>query len=98
MTVRAVRWCSSPTGEKTGKGHEIFLGKEKIAKLLQSYHTYCGEKKQFLKKDFAFSENLVGYSEEGEYRNSSSSSCSDLHSSTQGRLSVLDKGCLREEK
>lgn len=51
MRERAVRWCSSLTGEKTGKGHDIFLCKEKTAKLLQSYHTYCGEKKQFLKKD-----------------------------------------------
>lgn len=66
VTVRAVRWCSSLTGEKTGKGHDIFLCKEKTARLLQSYHTHCGEKRQFLKKDFTFSENLVGYSEEGE--------------------------------
>lgn len=88
MTVRAVRWCSSLTGERTGKGHDIFLGMEKTANLLQSYHTYCREKKQFLKKDFAFIENLVGYSEESEYGNSCSSSCSGLHSTTQGRLSV----------
>lgn len=50
MTERAVRWCSSLTGEKTGKGHDIFLCKEKTSKLLQSYHIYCGVKKQFLKK------------------------------------------------
>lgn len=85
-------WCSSLTGEKTGKGHDIFLCKEKTAKLLQSYHIYCGVKKQFLKKDLAFSENLVGYSEEGEYRNSCTSSCSDLYRTSQGRLSVQTKG------
>lgn len=46
------------------------------------------KKQQFLKKDLAFSENLVSYSEEGEYRNTCPSSCSDLHAITQGRLSV----------
>lgn len=68
MTARALSCCSSLSGEKTGKGHDIFLCKEKTAKLLQSYHIYFGEKKQFLKKDLAFRENLVGYSEKGEYR------------------------------
>lgn len=92
LTMREVRWWSSLVGEKTGKGHNIFLCKEKTAELLQSCQMYCGEKKQFL-KDLALSENLMDYSEEGEYRNSSTSSCSDLFSTSQGKLFSLDKGC-----
>lgn len=90
--MREVRWWSSLTGEKTGKGHSVFLCKEKTAELLQSCHMSCGEKKQFLKKDSAFSEFLTAYSEEGEYRNSHTSSCIDLYSITGDNFLLQTKG------
>lgn len=65
--MREVRWWNRLDSRKTGKGYDIFLCKEKTAELLQSYHKYCGEKKQFLKKNYlVFSEYLMTYSEEVE--------------------------------